>query len=153
MLNKLKPSVRSYIHDDNIYKRYLRPEEASKIFGLDESRIIQFASAAGAIYQLPRILLIRHQRLEDYMKHLYKVHGTNKLVHKKYVRIGEGSIIYSIGHHRFIEMARAAGAVYKINEGTGGTVLINLELFDDYLEQFRENAVPMKNPLWKESEN
>lgn len=64
-MNKLKPSVRSYIHDDNIYKRYLRPEEASKIFGLDESRIIQFASAAGAIYQLPRILLIRHQRLED----------------------------------------------------------------------------------------
>ena len=23
---------------------------------------------------------------------------------------------YSIGHHRFIEMARAAGAVYKIGE-------------------------------------
>lgn len=153
MLKKLKPSIRSYIHDDNIYKRYLRPAEASKIFGIDESYVIQFASAAGAIYQLPRILIIRHQRLEDYMKHLYKVSSTNKLVHKKYVRIGEGSIIYSIGHHRFIEMARAAGAVYKINEGTGGTVLINLELFDDYMEQFRENAVPMKNPLWKESEN
>ena len=87
------------------------------------------------------------------MKHHYKVPGTNKLVHKKYVRIGEGSIIYSIGHHRFIEMARAAGAVYKINEGTGGTVLINLELFDDYMEQFREKSVPMKNPLWKESES
>ena len=153
MLKKLKPSIRSYIHDDNVYKRYLRPAEASKIFGIDESNVIQFASAAGAIYQLPRILLICHQRLEEYMKHHYKVPGTNKLVHKKYVRIGEGSIIYSIGHHRFIEMARAAGAVYKINEGTGGTVLINLELFDDYLEQFRENAVPMKNPLWKESEN
>ena len=153
MLKKLKPSIRSYIHDDNIYKKYLRPAEASKIFGIDESYVIQFASAAGAIYQLPRILLICHQRLEEYMKHHYKVPGTNKLVHKKYVRIGEGSIIYSIGHHRFIEMARAAGAVYKINEGTGGTVLINLELFDDYLEQFRENAVPMKNPLWKESEN
>ena len=153
MLKKLKPSIRSYIHDDNIYKRYLRPAEASKIFGIDESNVIQFASAAGAIYQLPRILLICHQRLEEYMKHLYKVPGTNKLVHKKYVRIGEGSIIYSIGHHRFIEMARAAGAVYKINEGTGGTVLINLELFDDYLEQFRENAVPIKISLWKESEN
>ena len=153
MLKKLKPSIRSYIHDDNIYKRYLRPAEASKIFGIDESNVIQFASAAGAIYQLPRILLICHQRLEEYMKHHYKVPGTNKLVHKKYVRIGEGSIIYSIGHHRFIEMARAAGAVYKINEGTGGTVLINLEIFDDYMEQFRENAVPMKNPLWKESEN
>ncbi len=153
MLKKLKPSIRSYIHDDNIYKRYLRPAEASKIFGIDESNVIQFASAAGAIYQLPRILLICHQRLEEYMKHHYKVPGTNKLVHKKYVRIGEGSIIYSIGHHRFIEMARAAGAVYKINEGTGGTVLINLELFDDYMEQFREKSVPMKNPLWKESES
>ena len=53
----------------------------------------------------------------------------------------------------YIEMARAAGAVYKINEGTGGTVLINLELFDDYMEQFREKAVPMKNPLWNESES
>ncbi len=31
---------------------------------------------------------------------------------------GEASIIYSIGRHRFIELARAAGATYKINEGT-----------------------------------
>lgn len=47
-------------------------------------------------------------------------------------------------------MARAAGATYKINEGTGGTVLINLEVFDDYMEQFRQEAVPMKNPLFTE---
>lgn len=82
------------------------------------------------------------------MKHLYKVPNTSKYVHKKYVRIGEGSITYSIGHHRFIEMARAAGAVYKINEGTGGTVLINLDIFDEYMEQFREEAIPMKHPLF-----
>ncbi len=82
------------------------------------------------------------------MKHLYKVPNTSKYVQKKYVRIGEGSITYSIGHHRFIEMARAAGAVYKINEGTGGTVLINLELFDEYMEQFREEVVPLKHPLF-----
>ena len=139
------------MHDDNIHKRYLRSAEASKIFDIEECEIIKFASAASAIYQLPRTLLIHHQKLEDYMKHLYKIPGTNRLVQKKYVRIGEGSIIYSIGHHRFIEMARAAGAVYKINEGTGGTVLINLEIFDDFMEQFRENPVPMKNPLWNES--
>jgi hypothetical protein len=65
-------------------------------------------------------------------------------------QLGEGSIIYSIGHHRFIEMARAAGATYKINEGTGGTVLINLEVFDEYMEQFRQSAVPMKHPLFVE---
>lgn len=34
------------------------------------------------------------------------------------MRIGEGSMTYSIGHHRFIEMARAAGAVYKIGEAS-----------------------------------
>ena len=73
-----------------------------------------------------------------------------KYVEKKYVRIGEGSITYSIGHHRFIEMARAAGAVYKIGDSQGGTVLINLEIFDEYMEQFREEPMPMKHPLWKE---
>lgn len=82
------------------------------------------------------------------MKHLYKKPGTGKYVQKKYVRIGEGSIMYSIGHHRFIEMARAAGAVYKITQGAGGTVLISLDIFDEYMEQFREASKPMKNQLW-----
>ena len=58
------------------------------------------------------------------------LHGAEVI--KKFARIGEASIIYSIGRHRFIELARAAGATYKINGGTGGTVLINLELFDEY---------------------
>lgn len=151
MAEKLKPSIRSYLKDEENYKRYIRPTEAIVIFNIEERRLLEFALAAGAIYQLPRTLLIHHQKLEDYMRHLYKVPGTNKIVQKKYVRIREGSMIYSIGHHRFIEMARAAGAVYKINEGTGGTVLISLDIFDDYMEQFRENPVPMKNPLWKES--
>ena len=84
------------------------------------------------------------------MKHIYKVPGTSKQVVKKYVRIGEGSIIYSIGHHRFIEMARAAGAVYKIGDSKGSKVLIRLDVFDEYMEQFREKPVEMKHPLWKE---
>ena len=85
--------------------------------------------------------------LEDrFIPQQQQSHG--QYVQKKYVRIGEGSITYSIGHHRFIEMARAAGAVYKINEGTGGTVLINIDIFDEYMEQFREEAIPMKHPLF-----
>lgn len=57
---------------------------------------------------------------------------------------------YSIGHHRFIEMARAAraaGAVYKIGTAKGNTILINLEVFDEYMEQFREPPTKMKHPL------
>ena len=149
MANKLNTTIRGYLSESNISKRYIRPEEAADIFGVTEQTLLELALAAGAIYKLPRITLIYQKRLEEFMKHIYKVPGTSKQVVKKYVRIGEGSIIYSIGHHRFIEMARAAGAVYKINESQGGTVLINLEIFDEYMEQFREAPIEMKNPLWK----
>ena len=129
-------------------ERFVRYDEGAEMYHMGISKFMQIAKEAGALYSLPRIELIHKERLDDYMKHIYKVLGTNKQVIKKFVRIGEGSIIYSIGHHRFIEMARAAGATYKINEGTGGTVLINLEIFDEYMKQFRQEPVPMKHPLF-----
>ena len=117
MANQLGGSKRS----NQIYEldsiRYLREEDAADIFGLPYSTVLYFAQAAGAVYQLPKITLIHRKQMEKYMNHLHKVPNTGKYVQKKFVRIGEGSITYSIGHHRFIEMARAAGAVYKINEG------------------------------------
>ena len=45
------------------------------------------------------------------------------------------------------QLARAAGAVYKIGTAKGNTILINLEIFDDYMEQFREPPTEMKHPL------
>lgn len=148
MTNQLKPTIRAYMHSDDTDKRYVRLDEMARKLELDISDVKLLAVAAGASYKLTRIELIHKERFEEFMRHIYKVPGTNKQVQKKFARIGEGSIIYSIGHHRFVEMARAAGATYKINEGTGGTVLINLELFDEYMEQFRQEAVPMKNPLY-----
>ena len=148
MTNELQTSIRAYTADDIQIKRFHRVDEARQRFQLEEEVLLVVALSADALYRLPRTVLIHQKKMEDFMKHLYKVPNTSKYVQKKYVRIGEGSITYSIGHHRFIEMARAAGAVYKINEGTGGTVLINLELFDEFMEQFREEAVPLKHPLF-----
>lgn len=148
MANRLKPTIRAYLHSDDTDKRYVRLDEMADKLGFNIDDVKALAVAAGASYRLSRIELIHKERFDEFMKHIYKVPGTNKQVQKKFVRIGEGSIIYSIGHHRFIEMARAAGATYKINEGTGGTVLINLEIFDEYMEQFRQASVPMKNPLF-----
>ncbi len=148
MANELQTSIRAYTADDIQIKRFLRVDEVRQLFQLEEEILLIVALSADALYRLPRTVLIHQKKMEDFMKHLYKVPNTSKYVQKKYVRIGEGSITYSIGHHRFIEMARAAGAVYKINEGTGGTVLINLELFDEYMEQFREEVVPLKHPLF-----
>ena len=148
MANKLQTSIRAYAADNIQIKRFLRVEDAQQLFHIEDEVLLIVALSADALYQLPRTTLIHKKKMEDYMKHLYKVPNTSKYVQKKYVRIGEGSITYSIGHHRFIEMARAAGAVYKINEGTGGTVLINIDIFDEYMEQFREEAIPMKHPLF-----
>ena len=36
---------------------------------------------------------------------------------------------------------------YKIGEAKGNTILINLEVFDEYMEQFREPPTEMKHPL------
>lgn len=151
MAEQLVSSIYAFGKDKS-YVRYMRIKDAAKKLDIEDDDVIALAKSAEALYKLSRITLIRMDRLEDFMKHMRKVPGTLKMVQKEYVRIGEGSIIYSIGRHRFIEMARAAGAVYKINEGTGGTVLVSLELFDKYMEQFREEAIEMKNPLWKPEE-
>lgn len=152
MVTKLQPDVRAYLHGAEVNRRYIRVEEVASEYGYSIEDTEYIAKAASSLYKLARIHLIRKEGFDDFMKHIYKIPGTNKQVIKKFARIGEASIIYSIGRHRFIELARAAGATYKINGGTGGTVLINLELFDNYMEQFRQPAIPLKAPLYSKKE-
>ena len=146
MVTQLQPDVRAYLHGGEVIKRYIRIEEVAHEYGFSVEETEYIAKAASSLYKLTRIHLVKKERFDEFMKHIYKVPGTNKQIIKKFARIGEASIIYSIGRHRFIELARAAGATYKINEGTGGTVLINLEIFDNYMEQFRQPARPLKEP-------
>lgn len=53
---------------------------------------------------------------------------------KKFVRYQEGAELYSIGLHTFQQLAKEAGAVYKIKK----IALVNTEVLDEYLEIFRE---------------
>lgn len=53
---------------------------------------------------------------------------------KKFVRYDEGAKKYSIGLLKFQSLAREAKATYKIDK----VVLVNCELFEKYLETFRE---------------
>lgn len=145
MSNQLPSTIRAYLNEDTVVKRYIRPEEAARLYQYQNYSILELAYAAGAIYQLPVITLINAEKMEEYMNDLYKVSGTGRYVKKKFVRIGEGSIMYGIGRHRFIEMARDAGAVYKVH----GLVMISIKIFDEYMEQFREKVVPMEKPLYK----
>lgn len=152
MVNTLSGSVSAY-RNETIRKRYIRVDDAMSMLDVSKEEALEIALAAGARYQLAKITLIHKERLMEFMKHFTRVPSSNKIVEKKFVRIGEGSMTYSIGHHRFIEMARAAGAVYKIGTAKGNTILINLEVFDEYMEQFREPATKMKHPMYLEDES
>lgn len=55
---------------------------------------------------------------------------------KKFVRYEEGAKLYSLGIQSFMQLAKDAGATYRIKRA----VLVNTELIDEYLENFRENT-------------
>ena len=51
---------------------------------------------------------------------------------KKFVRYDEGAKIYSMGLHTFQDLAKEAGAIYRIKR----EVLVNTDIIDEYLENF-----------------
>jgi thiamine pyrophosphate-dependent acetolactate synthase large subunit-like protein len=53
---------------------------------------------------------------------------------KKFVRYQEGAELYSIGLTKFQALAREAKATYKIDK----VVLVNCEIFEQFLDTFRE---------------
>ena len=57
-----------------------------------------------------------------------------KMNAKKFVRYKEGAERYSLGLTKFQALAKEAKSVYKID----GIALVNCELFERYLETFRE---------------
>lgn len=53
---------------------------------------------------------------------------------KKFVKYEEGAAMFSMGKHSFMDLAKEAGAVYRIKR----IVLVNTEIVEAYLENFRE---------------
>ena len=53
---------------------------------------------------------------------------------KKFVRLDEGAILYSMGKNTFRQLAVDAGAIYHIKK----IVLVNTKLVDEYMEHFRD---------------
>ncbi len=60
-----------------------------------------------------------------------------RMFRRKFITYEQGEIIYSISHRKLRDIAEAAGAIYRINDVH---VLINKEILDEYLEQFRQPA-------------
>lgn len=53
---------------------------------------------------------------------------------RKYLRYKDAEIVYSMTHKKLLELASKAGAIYRID----GYVLLDRDIFDQYLEQFHE---------------
>lgn len=63
-----------------------------------------------------------------------EVADSAKKLRRKYLRYKEAEIVYSIQHKKLLELAGKAGALIRIDD----YVLIDRDVFEDYLEQFRE---------------
>ena len=61
------------------------------------------------------------------------VRESAKRLRRQYLRYKDAEIVYSIQHKKLLEMASKAGAIYRID----GTVLINRDIFDEYLVRIR----------------
>ena len=59
--------------------------------------------------------------------------ATKKVEKKRLVRYKEGAEMYSRGMNKFQTLAKDAGAILKIDR----MVLVDLDIFDQYLETFR----------------
>ena len=59
-----------------------------------------------------------------------EIKDTARELRRKYLRYKDAEIVYSITHKKLLELASKAGAIYRID----GYVLINRDIFDEYLE-------------------
>ena len=65
-----------------------------------------------------------------------EVNEESRKLRRLFLRYKEAEVVYSIQHKKLLELAGKAGAIYRID----GTVLINRDIFEEYLEQFHETS-------------
>lgn len=67
------------------------------------------------------------------MQGIKRANLADPAVRKRFVTYKEAAELYSMGLTRVQEHAKSAGATYKM----GNKVLVNVDIFEAYLEQFR----------------
>ncbi len=73
--------------------------------------------------------IVTMNRMED-------IRDKARILRRQYLKYKDAEVVYSLTHRKLLEMADEAGAIYRID----GTVLINRDIFDEYLEQFHQKA-------------
>ena len=68
------------------------------------------------------------------VKSMKEVPDQLRKLRRQFLRYQQAEIVYSLSHKKLLELASEAGAIYRFDS----TVLINRDIFDDYLERFHE---------------
>lgn len=120
------------------YKKFVRYEEATEIYGICLNTIKDIARKANATYKVNRLVLVNMVILDRYLNE-YRVAERGELSSykikefpRKYIRYKEAVILYSIGERTIRKLAKEAEVVRKL----GGIAMINVADFERYLEQY-----------------
>ena len=84
MVNTLSGSVSAY-RKEIVKPRFIRIDEVMALLDVTRDEAMDIALAAGARYQLAKIILVHKERLMKFMKHFARVPSSNKIVEKKFV--------------------------------------------------------------------
>jgi hypothetical protein len=73
MVTQLQPDVRAYLHGAEVIKRYIRVEEVAREYGLSVEETEYIAKAAGSLYKLTHIHLVKTKAVLVPMKAVRKL--------------------------------------------------------------------------------
>lgn len=82
----------------------------------------------------PRYMISDETKEYYDLKKRNDVRESAKRLRRQFLRYKDAEIVYSLQHKKLLELASEAGAIYRMD----GTVLINRDIFDEYLEKFHE---------------
>lgn len=145
------PDLDKYIKSERKC-RFVTYYEGAQIYNMAYSLFVRTAKMAGANYPIRKTSIVDLNILDKYLEEhavveeretigkeendemmRQEVEHLQELVEcgaKKYIRLDEATKLYSIGLTTARKMAKESGAIYKI----GGTVLIKVAIFEDYIE-------------------
>ena len=72
-----------------------------------------------------------------------EIKAASNRLKKQFLTWRECEIVYSLQHRKLLKLADEVGAIYRFD----GVVLINREIFEAYLEQFRQELLALKEML------
>lgn len=94
---------------------------------------------------MSKIKIGEEQMSDEYydLERRTEIKAASNRLKKQFLTWRECEIVYSLQHRKLLKLADEAGAIYRFD----GVVLINREIFEAYLKQFRQELLALKEML------